>query len=243
MTLLERKHRALDVFLHRLLGGQIKDHIAKVILFGSVAKGKAQKESDIDVLIVALDHLEEIGEVSVDASIETGMETEESIEPLVCTIDEIHFLRSYFIYNALRLGKEVYTMDPVQLKRSEAEQYLRLSREYLDGAKRLAEEENYRIGVDAGYNAAELALKGLLLFKLDDMPTTHGGLVHRFGDLYVRTGEADKQITRALGTGMKTRNEARYRYDVIIVEEHFVPILALATTLQNMLAEKIEEAV
>ena len=133
-------------------------------------------------------------------------------------------------------------MEPLQLKRTEAEQYLYLSKEYLDGAKRSVEDGYHRIGVDAGYNAAELALKGLLLFRLDDIPTTHGGLVHRFGDLYVRTGEVDKQILRALGTSLKARNEARYRYDVNVTEEHFAPILALAETLQKMLAEKIEGA-
>ena len=42
MTLSERKYRALDLFLRRLLRGPIKDHMAKVVLFGSVAKGKAQ---------------------------------------------------------------------------------------------------------------------------------------------------------------------------------------------------------
>ncbi len=48
----DSKRRALESFI-RILKGSYGDRIRKIILFGSVAKGEAEEDSDIDVLIVA----------------------------------------------------------------------------------------------------------------------------------------------------------------------------------------------
>ena len=41
----------------------------------------------------------------------TGIATKESVEPLVYCIDDLRYINSYFIYNAIKKGKEVYKMD------------------------------------------------------------------------------------------------------------------------------------
>jgi len=48
----ENKRRALESFV-RILKERYGDRIHKIILFGSTARGEAEEESDIDVLIIA----------------------------------------------------------------------------------------------------------------------------------------------------------------------------------------------
>jgi hypothetical protein len=50
--LLAEKHRALEEFLRRLKEQAVWQRIAKVVLYGSVLRGDAGEESDIDVLLV-----------------------------------------------------------------------------------------------------------------------------------------------------------------------------------------------
>jgi predicted nucleotidyltransferase len=51
MELHARHQQALDEFLRRALE-KYRDRIERIILFGSVARGEAREESDIDILIV-----------------------------------------------------------------------------------------------------------------------------------------------------------------------------------------------
>jgi|Deesub1362B_J571_1020462.scaffolds.fasta_scaffold08216_2 predicted nucleotidyltransferase len=58
MKILDRKYLAIDDFTRRLLNSEVKDLIAKVLLFGSVRKGDARAESDVDLLVLATSSLE-----------------------------------------------------------------------------------------------------------------------------------------------------------------------------------------
>ena len=48
----DKTHRAVEEFTRLLLKSQSKQEIVKVILFGSVARGEAREDSDIDLLII-----------------------------------------------------------------------------------------------------------------------------------------------------------------------------------------------
>ena len=50
-SLLDTKYKALEDFTQRILASDVKDQIAKIILFGSVARGDARQDSDVDVLV------------------------------------------------------------------------------------------------------------------------------------------------------------------------------------------------
>lgn|GEM_PF-2075689 len=52
-TAVEKKRNALALFVRLLLSSPLKDYVAKIILFGSVRKGKANSESDVDILVLA----------------------------------------------------------------------------------------------------------------------------------------------------------------------------------------------
>jgi uncharacterized protein (UPF0332 family)/predicted nucleotidyltransferase len=241
MTLLEKKYKALDYFLKYLLNTEAKKYIAKIILFGSVAKGKVWKESDVDLLVVSLNHKGILDDKLAEASMETGLATGESVEPITCDINETEFIRSYFIYRTLKVGKEVYSMDSKELKINEAEGYLQLSKYYLETTEETLKLERFRAAVDLGYNAAELCMKALLLFELDDLPTSHGGIVNRFGDLQVKSGVVAKEIAKAINAGLQKRNDARYKFGSEVLKEDADSIIKAAVELQSILFSKIEE--
>jgi len=58
-----QKLLALQTFLHGLLTSPVRNHIVEVILFGSVARGDPEPDSDVDLLIVGTRHLETLQEV------------------------------------------------------------------------------------------------------------------------------------------------------------------------------------
>ena len=113
---LTTKYDALDRFTHQLLSSSAKDQIARMILFGSVVKGDARQDSDIDVLIFAFGDLRKLsgicGEITLDIAIESG----EYIQPLVYSINDFSPPRSYFLLSVMRYGKEIYSMNEEELK-------------------------------------------------------------------------------------------------------------------------------
>jgi len=237
------KQQALDDFTTRLLSSPVKDHIARIILFGSVLDGEDQPESDVDVLVFGTDHLRELSEACAAASFETAMQWGESVEPLVYCIDEMRFPQSYFLYDTLRRGKEIYRMDEETLRRKEAEAALALAREYLASAEDAAAHRHYRLAVDGAYNSAELAVKGLLhLVKLDKMPGTHGGTVQMFGQHYVMTGLVAPEQGHRLNAHLELRNKARYDFHARITQDDARDTLTLAKEFIAFLEAQLREA-
>ncbi len=230
-----QKQVALNRFVQKLLSGPWRHHIAKVILFGSVLKGEEHPESDIDVLVFSVNGLEELRDACAEAAFEVAMETGEGIEPLVYPMSEYFSPRSYFLYRASRSGKEVFSVAEAELKRREASGLWNLAKIYLDGARRALDAGDLRIAVDAAYNAAELCVKGLLLLKVDDIPGSRGGLVGKFGELYIQTGELPRDLGRRLNRGLEVRANARYNYAAHISEEIAQDVAKLAQELLEYL--------
>ena len=69
--ILKKKYQAIEHFTRRLLTNEVGDSIAKIVLFGSVLRGYASEESDIDLLIIALDAPEKVKKVTSEASFDT----------------------------------------------------------------------------------------------------------------------------------------------------------------------------
>lgn len=240
MDIYEKKRKALNYFKDRLLSSDAKELIGKIILFGSVAKGEATPDSDIDVLVFAFGDLKKISHACADASLWTGIETKESVEPLVYCIDDLRFINSYFIYNAIKNGKEVYKLEEKELIKGEVKGYLELAKLYHQTFKRLIAEKDFRVAVDVGYNAAELCVKGLLLLKMNDIPRTHGGVVQKFGELYVKSKLVADDAGRLLNIALENRNKARYDYHAKITREDTEDIKRLTTSLVEVLEREME---
>jgi uncharacterized protein (UPF0332 family) len=238
-----RKQKALDDFTARLLQSSMKDHIARIVLFGSVLDGEDQPDSDVDVLVIGTDRLRELSEACAAASFDTAMQWGESVEPLVYCTDDMRFPQSYFLYDTLRRGKEIYRMDEEMLRRKEAEAALALAREYLASAEDAAAHRHYRLAVDGAYNSAELAIKGLLhLVKLEKMPSSHGGTVQMFGKHYVMTGLVAPEQGHKLNVHLELRNKARYDFHARITQDDARDTLALAKEYIAFLEAQLQEA-
>jgi uncharacterized protein (UPF0332 family) len=110
---------------------------------------------------------------------------------------------------------------------------------YLEVAESLFNDDEYRVTADVAYNSAELVAKGLLLFKIDELPTSHRGIVNKFGELYVKSGEIDRKLGRKLNDGIRLRNKARYDSHAEIGEKEVQEMIRLATALIDQLNRKL----
>ena len=221
-----------------LLSSEIKDNIAKVILFGSYAKGVAKKDSDIDILIFTTDGIE-VKKALMDKIYDFMMEYNAPLEVLISGIDELFLHQDYFTYNITSYGLEIYSMEKDEIKVKMLKDVKNLAEEYYESAQEALEGDRIRLAVDAAHNAAELAAKGLILLKQDDLPGSHGGIVSLFGQLYTKTDELDKAIGRGLNEALKLRNLARYKAEARLTREDAENVLGLAERLIKIASKKI----
>jgi uncharacterized protein (UPF0332 family) len=207
-----------------------------------VLDGEDQTDSDVDVLVIGTDRLRELSEACAAASFDTAMQWGESVEPLVYCTDDMRFPQSYFLYDTLRRGKEIYRMDEEMLRRKEAEAALALAREYLASAEDTAAHRHYCLAVDGASNSAELAIKGLLhLVKLEKMPSSHGGTVQMFGKRYVMTGLVAPEQGHKLNVHLELRNKARYDFHARITQDDARDTLAMAKEFIAFLEAQLQE--
>ncbi|HKZ82602.1 MAG TPA: nucleotidyltransferase domain-containing protein [Anaerolineae bacterium] len=61
-------------FAARLLSGPAGDRVARIVLFGSVARGEAQPESDIDVLVAGARDLDALQNQVADSAYDMLLE-------------------------------------------------------------------------------------------------------------------------------------------------------------------------
>lgn len=231
----EQKRRALDYFVRYLLNSPIKAQIAKIVLFGSLARGEARRDSDVDALVFATSRLDAVADACAEAALWTGIEMKESIEPLIHCIDELYHRDSYFLVQALSEGEEVYSMTREELAKQAAQSALDLAHDYLDLAEYNLKGRYYRGAADAGYNAAELCAKGLLLLKLGQIPKTHGGIIKKLGELYVKPGLIAREVGRDLHRALQIRNDARYDLHADIDVEKAKRVMETAGRLVEIL--------
>ncbi len=197
-------------FVERLRAGPAARQVARVVLFGSVARGAATPESDVDVLVVATGDLASVSEACADASLDTWIRWRRGVEPVIYCEDEVRHAASPFVRSAIERGEEVMAMEESRLLLARAADHLALAGEYLDSARRIRAAGEVRVAADAAYNAAELAAKGLILAAGAELPGSHSGVVNRFGELYVVTGKALADLGRRLHRTLQLRNRARY---------------------------------
>jgi len=217
-----------------ILQDEIKDKIAKIILFGSYAKGYETVNSDIDIMVFTTAG-KEIEKIILDKIYDFMVKHNVPLEVVVSNIYDLYLSPDYFTYNVVHHGVEVYSMEKSELKRQMIKDLYSLAEEYLNAAEDVLEKEHFRLAIDAGYNSAELSAKALILLKEDDLPGSHGGVVSLFGQLYIKTGEIDKELGRALNTTLELRNKARYKPNVSFGKDDVEPVLHLAKTLIKIL--------
>ena len=226
-----RKLRAVDNFIEELLNQPVRDQLGRIILFGSALEGDVTAESDVDLLVLGTGDLRSLRRACAAAAFEINLTTGERVEPLVFPLSYYYHPASPFIHRLRQQGKEILGMSEHELKRTLLAGKHRLAADYLRVAKYVCENGDYRQAVDLAYNAAEAAVKGLLLLELEELPRTHGGLINRFGDLYVRPGKVLPQMGRNLHMALEICARARYVEEAAINQADAEEVIALAEAL------------
>ncbi|MGC9094211.1 MAG: nucleotidyltransferase domain-containing protein [Candidatus Bathyarchaeia archaeon] len=90
---------------------ELGDRIQSIVVYGSIARGEATKDSDIDVLVVSRDKKDEekVSDVSYEVDFENDFET--FIMPIHLTGDEFEHrvkIGSPFIFEILKEGVVLY---------------------------------------------------------------------------------------------------------------------------------------
>ncbi|GAK58727.1 hypothetical protein U27_05702 [Candidatus Vecturithrix granuli] len=227
---------AFERFTAYILKSPVKEHIVKIILFGSQAKATATKDSDIDVLIFTSNG-KTTNQRVMDDVYDFMLKEPLPFEVVTAHIDELIAVQDYFLYTALHSGIEVYSMEKSDVKKIMIRDLLHLCEEYLDSSKDALAIQRVRMAIDAAYNAAELATKALILLEQDDLPGSHGGVVNIFSQLYIKTGKIEKEIGSTLHKALKLRNEARYRPDTMPISENARFVIDLAEQLMKIASD------
>ena len=118
MEISKKRWKAVKEFVRRALG-RYGDRIESIILFGSVARGEAKEESDIDILVVGDVSLEELVEVLFPILLEYG----EFISAKNMEKDRFDFSAKEghsFVRNVLREGVVLYERMGVYERMGEA---------------------------------------------------------------------------------------------------------------------------
>lgn len=232
-----RKLEALRLFALRLLGSPAREQIAKIILFGSVARGEATEESDIDVMVYGFGNLEALRDEVYEATDAAWSATQESIEPIIEDGYELLEPDNYFTYSVLQFGKEAYSMNAQYLRREQVSALLELAREYLESAQHAFDGGRWRAAADLAYNAAELCIKGFLYLKLEVIPSSHSGLKDKFTELYCKNGPFPREVGRRVKQALEVRSKARYDAKAEITADKAQHNLALASELITALED------
>ena len=130
-------------------------------------------------------------------------------------------------------------MDEDRIRKEESRGYRYLAAEYLDGSHNCLESRDFRLAVDAAYNAAELCAKGLLLLKLDKLPSSHGGVVVKFSELFIKQGSVSRGLGRSLNKALALRNKSRYDRHARIGKEDAVEVQELAEKMATLLDREL----
>jgi uncharacterized protein (UPF0332 family)/predicted nucleotidyltransferase len=239
MVEVQSKKKAVERFLSSLLVRESRNLIASVYLFGSLLRGNADEDSDIDILVVALREIDRVRDEAASAAFNTMLECRERLEPIVVSIEELREGRGYFFREVLKEKEEVYHMNEEELGKEEAKNFLLLAQEYLDGSRKAFSSASLRLSIDGAYNAAELCLKAFLRLKGREIPRRHGSIVSAFSEEYIKSGPLSRELGRKLSRSMETRNRSRYEYTFRVSKEDGEQILSLAENLYQLLQERL----
>lgn len=105
--ILRKKQDAANYFTQKLLQSPVGKDVARIILFGSVAHGEMDDYSDIDILIFGK-NISRVEDEVWEASLSSYEKFEEGVEPLVYPASKLENPDSYFLYQSLKSGKQLY---------------------------------------------------------------------------------------------------------------------------------------
>ena len=211
-----------------------------VVAFGSRVWGGYQKDSDYDLMLIHRADPREVEEVVAEVALQLLVELGVGVEPIVVSLAEFLGEDKYFILKGKRNGLIFYFDCEEDIRRREAIDLLLLAEEFLEIAELLMKFKKYRGAIDEAYNAAELAIKALMLWDGYGISRSHGGLVGEFGRLYVFTGKVDRRVGRLLSLSLERRNRARYDARADLGEDEATMVIDTARKVIELVKQRIK---
>lgn len=105
--ILRKKQDAADYFTQKLLQSRAGKDVARIILFGSVARGEADDYSDIDILLFS-QYPKKIRKGLWEVLVDAYEKYEESIEPMIYPLKKYLKPDSNFLYQSIKNGRLLY---------------------------------------------------------------------------------------------------------------------------------------
>ncbi|MBI4786216.1 MAG: nucleotidyltransferase domain-containing protein [Chloroflexi bacterium] len=230
-----RKLKALGFFLQRLRASPVGKNVARAVLFGSVAKGTAKRDSDIDVLLFTRTREdEESRDARYDLQQEVWENFDEHIEAHLYPLAEYVNPTSYLVYRATRHGKAFNRRRAQRLKVKEIQERIARVQEDLRAARHLIARFP-RGAMMPAYNAAEFCAKSLILLEADDLPGSRHGVITA-----LKETRASAFVPR-LRQALKWHIEAAYKLTDTIGAEETRCVIALAEEMLVHLNERVRD--
>ncbi len=216
------RYRAAATEFARRVTDALGDQVDSIVLYGSVARGEAGPESDIDILVVCADRRQlraATSEIAHDLDLEGGFTF--LISPFTIErgqLINLGRLGSPFIRNILTEGQILYDNDTFagmpDMTDGPSEEYiarqLELADEALNDADFLLMHNRYGLSANRAYYAMFHAAMAALMKSGGDLPRTHGGVRNQFGLHYVRTGVIDSELAETLQDAYELRRQSDY---------------------------------
>ena len=223
----------------RRVRAALGERVEAIVLYGSVARGDAGPDSDVDVLVVGSgdDGIgKAIREVGYDQTRDTGYRF--FVETTAYDRGEfLKFMRLGLplIMNILEDGVVLYDTGifsearayGAQLSDAEIEimmewrvaQHLELADEALDDAQYSLDGGRLRSAAGRAYYAMFHAASAAVARTDSRPPRTHGGVANQFGLRYVTTGLFDATLAERLKETYELRRQSDYILDVSFARE------------------------
>ena len=105
MKILDKYRKAVDEFVERVLD-KYSDRIDSIILFGSVARGEAKEESDIDILVIWKGDEAEGWRAMTGLAFDVLLDEEEYISTKVLGLEDLK-AENPFMKNVMKEGVKI----------------------------------------------------------------------------------------------------------------------------------------
>ena len=243
----------------RRVRAALGEQVDAIVLYGSVARGEAGPDSDVDVLIVGS------GDESIDKAIrraESDQTRETGYRFFVetTTYDRNEFLElrrlgSPLVMNILEDGVVLYDTGIFSRMRADSAQmsdeeikgmmarrvvrFLELADEALTTAEFNLDRGLLRAAANRAYYAMFYAASAAVAQTDSRPPRTHGGVANQFGLRYVTAGLFDATLAATLGETYELRRQSDYQLYVDFAENDVAAAVETAREFVGAIREML----
>lgn len=201
------RERALNYFTKKIRK-EHQDQVKDIILYGSYARGESTPESDVDVLVIWSGELARGRKTAAELAIKALVNYDVLISPKVISPKNYENMKKLELPFMKAIQSEGIKIGALKLNKV-IKQNLKKASERLDAAQILLQNEKYEGVVNRAYYSIFHSAKALLSTE-GISPKTHRGLIRKFGEKFVKTGDIPQEYAAILSKAESLRETADY---------------------------------